>query len=255
MAMAANRGGRGGVDACEYELMAATENHMRWFCAARALMLWAFRAVDPPQGPVLDAGCGTGGLLGGLTGVAPERLRIGMDHAPVALAHARQKETARAVSGSVDRLPFADGSLASIISADVLCHAGVDQRAPLAESTRRLMTGGVLILNPPAYDWLKSAHDRRVHNARRYVRHHVEALLDQSGLRLRRATHGNAALLLPMAAWRLLSGGRAAASDVKEYPWLVDRAFGLLLTAERWCIRRGLDLPFAGSILAAAVKP
>ncbi|MES2496638.1 MAG: class I SAM-dependent methyltransferase [Pseudomonadota bacterium] len=237
----------------EYGLLAASEDRMWWFHGARALMIWAFRDAAPPPGPILDAGCGTGGLLHMLETVAPERLRIGLDQATAALSHAAARETASLTRGSVNRLPFADASLAAILSADVLCHRDVDLEAAIAECARSLMSGGVLILNLPAYDWMKSTHDRKVHTIRRFVRRDLAALLTRSGLHLRRATYWNAVLLLPMICWRLI--GPASSSDVRPYPWIIDRTFRLLLGIERGLIRRGLNIGFGSSILAVAVKP
>ena len=71
------------------------------------------------------------------------------------------------VRGSVNAMPFADRSFDAAIAADVLCHAAVDPATALIEIRRVLRPGGRLVVNMPAYAWLMSAHDRRVHNARR----------------------------------------------------------------------------------------
>lgn len=241
------------VEEREYALLAAIEGRMWWFHGARTLMAWALCNTTLPPGPVLDAGCGTGGMLRLLADVLPERLCIGLDQAPAALGHAARQKAGRLIGGSVNSLPFADISLAAIVSADVLCHRDVDPRAALAESARCLMSGGVLILNQPAYDWMKSIHDHKVHNVRRFVRRDIAGLLAASGLRLHRITHWNAILLPPLVLWRLLAP--TSTSDVKPYPWILDRILRLLLGLERWFIRRGCNLGFGSSILAVAVKP
>lgn len=241
------------MEESEYAFLAAMEDRMWWFHGAHALMVWALRDAAPPPGPLLDAGCGTGGLLQRLSDIAPERLCIGLDRAPAALDHAARRKTAGLIGGCVKSLPLADVSLAAIISADILCHRDVDPRAALAESARCLMPGGILILNLPAYDWMKSTHDRKVHSIRRFVRRDIAGLLAGAGLRLRRATHWNAILLPPLVLWRLLAP--TTTSDVKPYPWLLDRAFRLLLGIERRVIQGGVDLGFGSSILAVAVKP
>ena len=41
--------------------------------------------------------------------------------------------------------------------------------AALAEMVRVLAPGGLLLVNLPAFDWLHSAHDIRVQNARRFT--------------------------------------------------------------------------------------
>lgn len=243
------------MDPREYELMAATEDRMWWYQAARAVLVQALAGPGLPSGPMLDAGCGTGGMLKRLADALPDRALIGLDMAEPALAHTRTRTAAAVVGGSVNQLPFATASLAAIVSADVLCHGAVDQQAALAEMARCLKPGGRLVLNLPAYQWLLSAHDRRVNNTRRYVRDQVATLLRAAGLTIRRLTHWNAVLFPAMVLQRkLLSTGDEADSDVRDYPWLLDRSFGLLLAAERGYIRLGLDLAFGGSILAVAEK-
>lgn len=226
---------------------------MWWYRAAHGRVLSSLADAFAPEGPILDAGCGTGGLLRRLAETYPRRTCYGIDLAAKALRHARRRNEFPLIAGSIDRLPFAPSSLAAIVTIDVLCHDSVDQAAAVAEATRCLMPGGVFIVNLPAYDWLKSAHDRQVWTSRRYVRREVAGLLRDGGLILRRLTHWNAALFLPLVAWRKL--WRPEQSDVRAYPWLLDRAFRLLLAAEHGYIRAGFDLPFGSSILAVAQKP
>ena len=81
----------------------------------------------------------------------------------------------------MNALPFVDDSFDAAVSADVLCHAAVDPSAALAELKRVLRPGGRLILNMPAYQWMLSAHDRRVHNVRRLTAPATAAMLRQAG--------------------------------------------------------------------------
>lgn len=241
------------MEPSEYASLAAVEDRMWWFHGAHALMIWALGSASLPPGPILDAGCGTGGLLRLLGDAAPGRLCVGLDQAPAALDHAACRQTASLIGGSVNLLPFADASLAAILSVDVLCHRDAEPGAALAESARCLMSGGILVLNLPAYAWMRSTHDLKVQTARRFVRRDIAELIAASGLRLHRMTHWNAILLPPLIVWRLLVP--TTTSDVKPYPWILDRALRLLLGLERCLIRRGVNLGFGSSILTVAVKP
>jgi ubiquinone/menaquinone biosynthesis C-methylase UbiE len=112
----------------------------------------------PPPGPagaLLDAGCGTGGLLRRLAALG--RPLVGLDFNPSAAARAAAKSGAVAAAGDANRLPFADDTFAALTSCDVLCHRAVDPAAALAEFRRVLAPGGTLVLNLPAYDWLQRA--------------------------------------------------------------------------------------------------
>lgn len=258
------------MDIPEYESMNAVEHHMWWYRGLHALLGWALVAARPPAGPLLDAGCGTGGLLAWITGVPAGRQPtgldfigldftglnfIGLDLEPVALGLARRKSASAWAAGSVNSLPFADDSLAVVLSADVLCHGNVDPAAALAEAARCLMPGGIMILNLPAYGWLLSAHDRHVHNTRRFTRKEVAALMRRAGLRPRRLTYWNTVLFPVLVAWRKLVGHRHGSSDVGDFPRFLDRVFGLVLAVERLYLRSGGRFPFGGSILAIVEKP
>lgn len=243
------------MDIREYERMSAVENHMWWYRGLHALLGWALAAAHPPTGPLLDAGCGTGGVLAWIADVLPDRQVIGLDVEPVALDLARGKAASAWVAGSVNSLPFADDSLAVVLSTDVLCHGSVDPAKALAEAARCLMPGGILILNLPAYGWLLSAHDRHVHSTRRFTRKEVAALTRHAGLRTHRLTYWNTLLFPVLVTWRKLIGHRHATSDVRDFPHLLDRLFGLALAMERFYLRCGGRFPFGGSILAIMEKP
>src|SRR5947209_6612375 len=153
---------------------------MCWFAALHANLLLLYRLMAGPDAarpPLLDAGCGTGGLLARLAAAYPDRAFFGLDADSGACARAAAKSAQPVCAGSVNALPFADAAFGAVFSADVLCHRDVDERAALAQFHRVLRDGGVLVLNLPAYRWLLSGHDAAVYNVRRYTRRRVAQLL------------------------------------------------------------------------------
>jgi len=230
---------------------------MWWFGAMHANLLLLCRRVAgaAAAGPLLDAGCGTGGLLARIADAFPERTAIGLDAGGFACARAAAKSRRPVCAGSVNALPFADGAFGAIVSADVLCHRGVDERAALAQFHRCLAEHGVLILNLPAYDWLMSAHDEAVSNVRRYTRRRIVRLLEGAGFRLLFASYWNCVLFPVMVATRKLApAGAGATSDVKLYPATVEALCRAATRLERALLRRGLRFPFGGSLIAVAAK-
>ncbi|HEY1411813.1 MAG TPA: class I SAM-dependent methyltransferase, partial [Rhodopila sp.] len=206
------------MEPSEYGLMDAAEDRMWWY---RALHARLCDALDDIEGCVLDAGCGTGGFLSALHKRRPGLGRIGVEWAAVAAVRARDKSGAAVTRGSVNRLPFADNSFGAAVSADVLCHAAVEPGAAVAELNRVLRPGGRLILNLPAYRWMLSAHDRQVHNARRFTAGEVRTLLDHAGFHRIRVRYWNGLLLPLMIVQRKLLARNGAASDVAPFPpWL-----------------------------------
>src|SRR5437879_1087512 len=100
----------------EYELMHAVEERMWWYRGLHANLISALAAAG--GAPILDAGCGTGGLLRRLAG----KPTYGLDIEPLAAQLAAEKSRMPVCVGSVDRLPFPAASFGAIVSADVLAH-------------------------------------------------------------------------------------------------------------------------------------
>jgi SAM-dependent methyltransferase len=231
---------------------------MWWFAATHANLLLLHQALTgsaAARRPLLDAGCGTGGLLARLAADYPDSTIIGLDRDGAACARAAAKSARPVCAGSVNALPFADAAFGAIFSADVLCHRDVDERAALAQFHRCLQDGGVLLMNLPAYPWMLSRHDAAVYNVRRYTRPRLARLLHAAGFRLLFATYWNIVLFPIMVLTRkLMPQGKRAVSDVRLYPAPIE-ALGRAATGfERTLLRRGVRFPFGGSLIAAAVK-
>jgi SAM-dependent methyltransferase len=231
---------------------------MWWFAATHANLLLLYRLMSGPAAarqPLLDAGCGTGGLLARLAADYPDRNIIGIDSDSAACARAAAKSARPVCAGSVNALPFADRAFGAIFSADVLCHRDVDERAALAQFHRCLVDGGVLVLNLPAYRWMLSRHDAAVYNVRRYTRRRVARLLQAAGFRLLFASYWNIVLFpIMMLTRKLVPQGKRATSDVRLYPTPVEALCRAATGFERALLRCGVRFPFGGSLIAVAAK-
>lgn len=244
------------MERSEYERMHAVEDRMWWYRGLRGLAAGLLaRALLQPMapGPVLDAGCGTGGMLARLGGDVAGHSTIGLEYDPVAASLAAKKSGRPVAAGSVTEMPLGDGELAAYVSLDVLCHGGVDPTLALQEARRCLAPGGIAVFNLPAYGWLLSAHDRRVHNVRRFTRGQLRGLLVQHGFRIQRSSYWNT-LLFPLMVLHRLTERAEAESDVRDYPDWLDGLFSAALTVERLAILGGLSLPFGGSLIVVAAR-
>jgi SAM-dependent methyltransferase len=265
----------------EYRRLAELESSHWWYRSLHRLVLARIdeRAKRlPPRPRILDAGCGTGGMAKEL---ASRGEVVGMDLSPIAaeywvpgarcqvpgekdlsspgtwhLAPGTASE-ASFLRGSVSALPFRDTVFDVVISLDVLYHRAVaDDVAAARELARVLRPGGLLLLNLPAYDRLRSAHDRVIHTARRYTRARVRALLAAAGLEARCVRHWNTFLFPLAAAARLWGQMRPAReeSDLRPVtPWLNESLRRVveceLALWNRW------EPPFGLSIIAVGEKP
>jgi SAM-dependent methyltransferase len=245
------------VDPTEYSLMDAAEDGMWWYRALHAQALAALPgSAAALPGPVLDAGCGTGGFLARLARARPGLPAMGIEYNPGAAARARAKSGLPVAVGSVNALPFADAGFGAVVSLDVLCHAAVEPERALAEMVRVLRPGGLLVLNLPAFEWLHSAHDLRVHNARRFTAGGARALLAGAGLQRIRPRYWNALLLPLMVLQRkVLARAPEGRSDVAPFPPWLDRSLYAVTGLERRLMAAGLPFPAGGSILATAIRP
>lgn len=237
------------MDPAEYTRMDAAEDAMWWY---RALHTRMCDALGEVHGRVLDVGCGTGGLLAMLGGRRPELIWFGIEWDGGAASRARGKSGAMVTRGSVNALSFANDSFDAAIAADVLSHAAVEPLAALAEIKRVLRPGGRLVVNLPAYQWMLSAHDRRVHNVRRFTASATAAMLHRAGFKPVSVRYWNGLLLPLMLLQRKILARRDAMSDVAPFsPWLETSLHGVTELERRLPFR----LPVGGSVLAIAEKP
>lgn len=244
------------MEPSEYDKLDRLEERMWWFAAAHANLLMLARDFSAPSpNRMLDAGCGTGGFLAKLAGGRETAAVIGLDADEAACGRARTKSARPVCRGSVNELPFADAAFSTIFSADVLCHRDVDERQALEQFHRCLMPGGILVLNLPAYRWMLSRHDDAVYNVRRYTRRDAVQLLRAAGFRLLYASYWNAVLFPLMVIARKLLPSRGMASDVRLYPAPIEALCRAATAFERALLKKGLRLPFGGSLIAIAGKP
>jgi SAM-dependent methyltransferase len=245
------------VERAEYERMFEVEDRMWWFRGLRALaadlVVRALADRSTAGGAVLDAGCGTGGMLLKLGPTLGGRPTFGLEYDVLAAALAAAKAGRPIAAGSVNEMPLGDGSLAAYLSLDVLCHDGVEPGRALKEAHRCLGVGAIAVFNLPAYDWMLSTHDRRVHNVRRFTGAQVRTLLACHGFRVLRSSYWNT-LLFPLMLLRRLLARDAGRSDVRDYPRWLDALFSLALAVERAVISLGVNLPFGGSLIVVAAR-
>lgn len=244
----------------EYRRLDALDESLWWLAGLRELVLALLgRHVQETGFDLLDAGCGTGGMLKRIGERFPRARLHGLDYAEEACALARRKSRAEIRCGSVERLPWPDGSFDAVVSLDVLSGDSLDPVQAVNEFRRVLRPGGLVLLNLPAYQWLLSYHDRATHQSRRFTAGGVRSLCESAGLGVIQLGYWNTVLfplmVLRRKVWPSMSRSTDESSDVQEMPRPVNALFGLPVALERALIRRGVSLPFGGSVIGVARRP
>ncbi len=245
------------MNAEEYLKLAGVEDRMWYFRALHSHVEQSLAAVGLPENSqVLDAGCGTGGLI-----IRARQWRkafrwIGIDFMALACQLARERcgPAVDIREANITALPFAAGTFDAVISLDVVSMV-YDPEVAIAGFFRVLRPGGVAVINLPAYMWMWSYHDDAVHTKRRYTRREVADLLRAAGFTVPILTHWNSLLFPLVWARRKLFRAASDTSDVKEYPGPIDAVLGAIMSIELAWIRWGGVWPWGTSVLAVARKP
>ncbi|QJD79377.1 class I SAM-dependent DNA methyltransferase [Spirosoma rhododendri] len=209
----------------EYEKMFQVERKLWWYrqLHERVADVLIRRFGNRRDIRILDAGCGTGGLLSYLHERGYTSL-TGIDGSPdaVAFCHERNLNVSLMNLNDLAGQPAAN-LYDAVICNDVFCYiAPAGLPSLLIQLARRLEPGGMFISNNNAFDVFRGQHDLAVGSERRFVRADLEPLFPGAGLRLGQSTYWSLVLSVPILLVRLwqrlqLRLGRtpdAAQSDV-----------------------------------------
>lgn len=237
--------------------MRSVEDGYWWFRALRQYVAETV-AEDAGEAPaMLDAGCGSGGMVQALRRNFPAAKLSGVDASDHALALTADRQTAAHLyCARVEELPFVDAQFDYVLSLDVLTHAGVNVPKALADAHRVLKSGGRLILNVAAFGFLRGAHDVAVDVDHRYTRGELRQLMVSAGFVVERLSYWNTAMFPAVAAVRWLSRHASAGkarSDFRPLPGPANLALYRIALLE---LRAGarLSLPFGTSIFSVGRK-
>jgi len=241
----------------EYEKMFRLEGQLWWY---RILHERVETALHQHFGErrdiqILDAGCGTGGLLHFLRRRGYGTLR-GVDGSADAVAFCRERDLPVALVNLNDLTDFEpQAQYDAIVCNDVFCYFNdTDLTRLMNQLVQRLKPTGVLISNNNAFAIFRGQHDVAVGSTRRFVRADFERLAVPTGVRIQTSTYWSLALsplILLMRQWQnwqLRSGWRQqdeAHSDVYMPPaWLNETLYRIVRAEQRWLPRT----PFGSSL-------
>jgi SAM-dependent methyltransferase len=217
------------------------------------LLRAALAAASPPlRGPALDLAGGAGLKRAWLAAtLSPPALAIGSDLDRAAAAAAPWPS----LCADALALPLASASLGRCWCVAALA-LFADQPAALAEARRVLRPGGRLLIRLPAYEFLRSKHDRAVHTRRRYTASTVRALIGAAGFYVERCTYVLNTLFPLALAQRMIEKAMPTLerddSDLSLPSPSVNAAMRMPLAIEAAYVGLGGSLPFGLSIVCLA---
>jgi len=250
----------------DYAYLYELEEDYWWFAGMRHITAALLDQLCPPHQDrfILDAGCGTGGMLAWLRRYAGNGRVAGIDLVDTALDFCRQGHHEMLAQASVQSLPFADSTFDLLTSFDVLVQLDGHEadQAAIREMYRVLKPGGLAFVRVAAHEWMKSSHDDALGSKHRYSLNELVGKMNLAGFEILRETYANS-LPMPLAILRRLVlkrlGLASPGSDVKPLPsgwqWLNSAMTGMLRSEAFWLRRPGAKLFVGLSAICVAQKP
>jgi 2-polyprenyl-3-methyl-5-hydroxy-6-metoxy-1,4-benzoquinol methylase len=241
-----------------YDEMFAVEEAHWWYVTLHDLVTRISKRQFPRQGiKILDAGCGTGGLLSALSGTGHDV--AGFDYSDEALAFCRRRGLERVFKADLNNWSPSPNSYDLITSMDVLSHEWVeDEIKVLRALAGGLKEGGLIMVNYPAFPFLRRHHDKVVMIRERYTKKSLKSHLKQAGLVPVLLSYRLPHAFLYLIFLRLYESHRETVevkSDIADIPAeFINRLLIQIGKVENHLIARGLSIPIGSSIFVVAKK-
>jgi len=244
------------MDKSEYLQMYHLESNFWWYRVLHELVDYTIQKNKPTgEINILDAGCGTGRMME----ICQKYGTVcGIDYSEDAVSYAKMRGLNNIELADLNDYQFRNDCYDVVVCLDVLYHSAIRNDLDVAEKLyNTLKEDGILIINLPAFEYLKRAHDIVVHTKNRYRKKAFENELKEIGFTILESGYRMPHLyfiILISKLFRNKSKLKESTSDLKELPgWLNS----LLLTfgrMENWCLEHGFSLPVGSSLFIVAKK-
>jgi SAM-dependent methyltransferase len=182
----------------EYDAMANCEKELWWYRCLHDLTLGKINRVAGKDATILDAGCGTGGMLTFLKSQGFTNL-TGFDLSPDAIKYSVEKGclNVQVLDVLKSDTVYDLNSVDVIICHDILCMLNEeDDKTAFGKLISLLKPGGTLLMNLPAGRFFKGIHDHVLSIQRRYSTKSVRDLVKDAHVKL--TTHHWPFILSPL---------------------------------------------------------
>jgi SAM-dependent methyltransferase len=229
----------------EYESMYQVERKLWWYKILHNKVIHQIQTSFPANQSIriLDAGCGTGGLLDALRQAGYSNI-TGFDASTDAVSFSRERKVAVELHDLREVSSFHPGETFDVIICDDVLYFFNDEqiRHILRVFRQRLRPGGIFISNNNAFPALRGTHDIALTISRRFVKAELTDFAGQTGFSLKRVFYWNFLLTIPiwfvrkvqLFIWRM-NPSKPVHSDVNLPPaWLNALLLRILRVEERF---------------------
>lgn len=244
------------MEKSEYTRMYALETSFWWYRVLHELVEDCIKK-NKPEGllHILDAGCGTGRMME----ICQKYGKVeGIDYSEDAVQYARKRGLENVKLGDLNDVLLEPDTYDLIVSLDVLYHAAIkDDKAILDKFHNGLKHGGLLIINLPAFEYLKRSHDVVVHTKKRYRKKAFERELKEAGFSILTSSYRMPMLYFIILVSKLFHQkpqSQESESDLKALPVWLNQMLLTMGRFENWLIKHGIASPVGSSLFVVAKK-
>lgn len=244
------------MEKSEYTRMYNLESNFWWYKILHELVDFTVgRNKQKGDVRILDAGCGTGRMMEILQ---KHGLVYGVDYSEDAVFFAKRRGLDNIDIGNLNDYYFENDSYNTVVCLDVLYHCDInDDLAVIRKLYNALQTDGILIINLPAFEYLKRPHDMVVHTKKRYRKKALVNDLREIGFSIVSASYRMPLLYFIILISKLFRGkndAKKSESDLKELPVWLNTILLFLGRAENSVLKRGFCIPLGSSLFIVAKK-
>lgn len=244
------------MDKSEYLRMYTLESSFWWYKVLHELVDFTI-SKNKKNGAIrmFDAGCGTGRMMEILQKYGTIS---GIDYSEDAIGFAEKRGLRNIETGDLNDYIFENDTYDAIFCLDVLYHAGIQNDLAVVEKFwHALKKEGILIVNLPAFEYLKRPHDLVVHTKKRYRKNDFVSDLKKIGFSVVGSSYRMPHLYFIILISKLLhkkNKSNESESDLKELPTWMNTLLYNFGRLENWCLKRGLSFPVGSSLFIVAKK-
>ncbi|OJJ14083.1 hypothetical protein BKI52_44455 [marine bacterium AO1-C] len=252
-----------GFPADFFDFLYKAEAQNFWFKTRNQAILHLFKKYVVPNAQVHEIGCGTGYVLKALEDKFPDYTLQGSEIHLSGIKFAQTRlPKIDFVQLDATHMPF-NQVFDAVGAFDVLEHITDDEQV-IAQVYKSLKPNGAFVINVPQYQWMWSITDDLAFHKRRYHRKDLKQKLEKAGFEVKYMGSFIFTLFPLMYLSRLFKRKKNNTIDKEQahklelgelkLPQFINAIFWGVTQLDVWLIKRGISLPFGGSLMVVAKK-